>query len=39
MGRDCYLYPIEVGLVEYSDQPPKPAQLNKAQMYGGRWVE
>ena len=37
-GTTLYLYPIEVGLVEYYNQPPKPAQLNEARMYGGRWV-
>jgi hypothetical protein len=38
-GNTLYLYPIETGLVEYYTQPPKPAQLNEAKMYGGRWIE
>jgi hypothetical protein len=37
-GTTLYLYPIEQGLVEYYNQPPKPAQLNEARMYGGRWI-
>ena len=37
-GAALYLYPIEEGLVEYYDQPPKPSQLNEFRMYGGRWV-
>jgi hypothetical protein len=36
-GAALYLYPIEEGLVEYYDQPPKPSQLNEFRMYGGRW--
>jgi hypothetical protein len=38
-GAALYLYPIEEDLVEHYDQPPKPAQLNEARMYGGRWVQ
>jgi hypothetical protein len=38
-GSSLYLYPIEEGLVEYYDQPPKPSQLVEARMYGGRWVQ
>ncbi len=37
-GSTLYLYPIELSLVEYYGRPPKPAQLNEARMYGGRWV-
>jgi hypothetical protein len=38
-GAALYLYPIEEDLVEHYYQPPKPAQLNEARMYGGRWVQ
>lgn len=38
-GAALYLYPIEDGLVEYYNQPPKPSQMNEARMYGGRWVQ
>lgn len=37
-GSTLYLYPIEESLVEYYGRPPKPAQLNEARMYGGRWI-
>lgn len=36
-GSTLYLYPIEVGLVEEYHHPPKPNQVNEANMYGGRW--
>lgn len=38
-GTSLYLYPIEQGLVEHYDRPPKPSQVNEARMYGGRWVQ
>lgn len=38
-GTTIYLYPIEDSLIEYYDRPPKPAQLNEARMYGGRWEQ
>jgi hypothetical protein len=38
-GSSLYLYPIEEALVEYYQAPPKPAQLNEARMYGGRWSQ
>lgn len=38
-GAALYLYPIEEGLVEFYNQPPKPSQINEARMYGGRWVQ
>jgi hypothetical protein len=37
-GSTLYLYPIEESLTEYYGRPPKPSQVNEAQMYGGRWV-
>jgi len=37
-GAALYLYPIEENLIESYSQPPKPNQVNEAQMYGGRWV-
>ncbi len=37
-GNAVYLYPIERSLVEYYGRPPKPAQMNEARMFGGRWV-
>ncbi len=37
-GAALYLYPIEESLIESYSQPPKPNQVNEAQMYGGRWV-
>lgn len=37
-GSALYLYPIEIGLVEQYDSPPRPSQANEARMYGGRWV-
>ncbi|HEX3872117.1 MAG TPA: hypothetical protein VHV77_16850 [Pirellulales bacterium] len=36
-GSTLYLYPIETGLTEYYDRPPKPHLVNEARMYGGRW--
>lgn len=38
-GASLYLYPIEVGLIEYYNCPPTPAQVNEARMYGGVWSE
>lgn len=38
-GPSIYLYPIEESLVERYQEPPKPAQLTEARMYGGRWVQ
>ncbi|MBS0207382.1 MAG: hypothetical protein JSS27_00375 [Planctomycetes bacterium] len=38
-GAAVYLYPIEVDLVERYPRPPKPALVNEARMYGGRWVQ
>jgi hypothetical protein len=38
-GTTLYLYPIEEDLVEYYARPPKPAHMNEARMYGGRWTE
>jgi hypothetical protein len=38
-GAAIYLYPIEVGLVEFYGQPPTPNQVNEARMYGGRWMQ
>lgn len=37
-GNTLYLYPIETDLVEVFCQPPKPAQLIEARMYGGVWL-
>lgn len=37
-GNTLYLYPIETDLVEVFTQPPKPAQLIEARMYGGVWL-
>lgn len=36
-GTTVYLYPIEANLVENYLQPPKPAQLIEARMFGGKW--
>lgn len=36
-GTAVYLYPIEVGLIELYDAPPKPSRVIEAKMYGGRW--
>lgn len=38
-GASLYLYPIEVGLIEYYNCPPTPAQVNEARMYDGVWSE
>lgn len=38
-GAAVYLYPIEVGLTETYDVPPRPARMNEARMYGGRWEQ
>lgn len=38
-GSSIYLYPVEVGLVEYFDCPPPPSIVNETRMYGGRWSE
>ncbi|MCA9213658.1 MAG: hypothetical protein KDB27_11360 [Planctomycetales bacterium] len=37
-GSTLYLYPIEAGLVEFYGRPPRPAEMNEARMFGGRWV-
>jgi hypothetical protein len=37
-GATLYLYPIELELVEHYSAPPKPNQVNEANMYGGRWI-
>jgi hypothetical protein len=36
-GTTVYLYPLEVGLTETYDAPPKPLRMTEARMYGGRW--
>jgi hypothetical protein len=38
-GNAIYLYPLEESLVEHFYQPPRPALINEAKMYGGRWDE
>lgn len=38
-GNAIYLYPLEESLVEYFYQPPRPALVNEAKMYGGIWDE
>ncbi len=38
-GSTLYLYPLEESLVEQFDRPPRPALVNEACMYGGRWAE
>ncbi len=38
-GAALYLYPMQEGLVEDFDRPPRPAQWNEARMYGGKWIE
>lgn len=38
-GSALYLYPIEESLIEHYARPPRPAQMNEARMYGGRWVQ
>ncbi len=38
-GTAVYLYPMESSLVECYASPPRPAQVNEARMYGGRWVQ
>jgi hypothetical protein len=38
-GATLYLYPIEVGLVEYFNRPPRPAEYNETRQFGGRWVQ
>jgi len=37
-GPAIYLYPIEEGLVEYFNRPPRPAEYNETRAFGGRWV-
>jgi hypothetical protein len=37
-GNTIYLYPIENGLIEVFNEPPKPAQRIEASMYGASWV-
>lgn len=37
-GSTLYLYPIESSLIEYYGRPPRPAEMNEAKMFGGRWV-
>lgn len=36
-GSSIYLYPLEEDRVEHFGNPPKPAQLIEAKMYGARW--
>lgn len=38
-GSCLYLYPMEETLDEWYNQPPKPNQVNEAEMYGGRWIQ
>jgi len=38
-GATLYLYPIETGLVEYFNRPPRPAEYNETRQFGGRWVQ
>ncbi len=38
-GATLYLYPIETGLVEYFNRPPRPAVYNETRQFGGRWVQ
>jgi hypothetical protein len=38
-GNAIYLYPLEESLVEHFYQPPRPALINEAKMYGGVWDE
>jgi hypothetical protein len=38
-GASLYLYPIEEGLVEHFDRPPKPTVFNEVRMFGGRWQQ
>jgi hypothetical protein len=38
-GNAIYLYPLEESLVEHFYQPPRPALVNEAKMYGGVWDE
>lgn len=37
-GSALYLYPLEEGLVEYFNRPPRPAEYNETRAFGGRWV-
>jgi hypothetical protein len=37
-GSAVYLYPLEEGLVEYFNRPPRPAEYNETRSFGGRWV-
>jgi len=36
-GNALYLYPVEESLVEQFSVPPRPAVVNEALMYGGKW--
>ena len=38
-GNAIYLYPLEESLMEHFYQPPRPALVNEAKMYGGVWDE
>jgi len=38
-GNAIYLYPLEETLIEHFYQPPRPALVNEAKMYGGVWDE
>lgn len=38
-GSALYLYPVEIGRVEYFGRPPRPAERVEATMFGARWVE
>jgi hypothetical protein len=37
-GNALYLYPVEESLVETFSEPPRPAVVNEARMYGGQWA-
>ncbi|MDA1055064.1 MAG: hypothetical protein O3C40_31970 [Planctomycetota bacterium] len=37
-GTALYLYPVEIGLVEYFGRPPRPAEYNETRLFGGQWA-
>jgi hypothetical protein len=38
-GNAIYLYPVEEDRIEHFLNPPKPAQIIEARMYGARWQD
>jgi hypothetical protein len=38
-GNSIYLYPLEEDRIERHGRPPKPAHLQEAKTFGGKWIQ